>query len=238
MGGRRIVVAAIGSLLLALAGYVRIVRPWTMRWGATDEEATRPMPGDGVVGRADYNATRAITINAAPEDVWPWLVQIGSGRGGWYSYDRLDNGGAASTTEILPQFQALAVGQLVPMIPGDEVGVWVKELEPGRRVLWWDRKGEYSWEWTLDEIAPGRTRLVSRLRATYPPLLSTRTLYVVVATTGDIVMMRRCLLGIRDRAEALARTRAEAPARTRAEAPARAGASGASGPGATLEGAA
>jgi hypothetical protein len=194
-----------GAGLLALGAYAAIVRPWTMRWGATDDEVKRPMPGDGIVKRADYVATRAITIHASRADVWPWLVQIGSGRAGWYSYDRLDNGGMSSATRILPEFQTLSVDQLVPMVPGDEIGVWVKEFEPERRVLWWDRKGDYSWEWTLDEVSPGVTRLVSRLRATYPPLLSTRTIYSAVATTGDIVMMRRCLRGIRDRAEATAR---------------------------------
>ena len=198
---------AAGAALLATGAYVRVLRPWTKRWGATDDEVARPMPGDAVVARADYVATRAVTIQASPDDVWPWLVQIGSGRGGWYSYDRLDNGGVPSATEVLPDFQSLAVGQLVPMVPGDEIGVWVKEIDPGHRVLWWDRKGEYSWEWILDEGSPGVTRLVSRLRATYPPLLSARTLYTAFATTGDVVMMRRCLLGIRDRAEALARSR-------------------------------
>jgi hypothetical protein len=207
--GRSLVAWSIAGVTLASIGvYVRFVRPWTMRWGATDDEVARAMPGDRVVARADYVATRAITIHAPQKDVWPWLVQIGSGRAGWYSYDRLDNGGVPSASDILPEYQSIAVDQLVPMVPGDEIGVWVKEIEPGHRVLWWDRKGEYSWEWVLDEMSPGTTRLLSRLRATYPPLLSTRTIYAAVATTGDIVMMRRCLLGIRDRAEATARARA------------------------------
>jgi hypothetical protein len=208
MGRSTVAWSIAGAALIAVGVYVRFVRPLTMRWGATDDEVARAMPGDGVVDRADYVATRAITIHAPPEDVWPWLVQIGSGRAGWYSYDRLDNGGVPSASDILPEYQSIAVDQLVPMVPGDEIGVWVKEIEPGHRVLWWDRKGEYSWEWVLDEMSPGTTRLVSRLRATYPPLLSTRTIYAAVATTGDIVMMRRCLLGIRDRAEATARARA------------------------------
>ena len=207
MQARRATVA-VGAATAAMAAvYVGLVRPWTKRWGATDEEVRQAMPGDGLVQRADYVATRAITIDATPHDVWPWLVQIGSGRAGWYSYDRLDNGGQPSADAILPEFQSLEIDQLVPMIPGDEVGVWVKEIDPGRRVLWWDRKGEYSWEWTLEPRDAGRTRLISRLRATYPPLLSTRTLYAAVATTGDIVMMRRCLLGIRTRAEAAVRAR-------------------------------
>lgn len=203
---RSTVVAVSAAAIGTVAFYLRIVRPWTKRWGATDEEVARAMPGDPIVLRADYVATRAVTIEATPDQVWPWLVQIGSGRAGWYSYDRLDNGGRPSAREILPTFQSLEVDQLVPMIPGDEVGVWVKEIEPARRVLWWDRKGEYTWEWTLEPVAPGSTRLVSRLRATYPPLLSARTIYTAVATAGDIVMMRRCLLGIRDRAEAAARS--------------------------------
>jgi hypothetical protein len=190
-----------------LVAYLRVVRPWTKRWGATHDEMARTLPGDTIVERADYVATRAVTIHAPPDDVWPWLVQIGSGRAGWYSYDRLDNGGVASADRLLTEFQSLAVDDLVPMIPGTEVGVWVKEIEPERRMLWWDRKGEYSWEWVLEPAGDHETRLLTRLRATYPPLLSRRTLYVMVATSGDIVMIRRCLLGIRDRAERLARGR-------------------------------
>jgi hypothetical protein len=83
--------AALGAGVSAV--YVKVVRPWALRWGATGQEAARRLPGDGVVQRADFVATRAITIHAAPGQVWPWLVQIGSGRAGWYSYDRLDNAG-------------------------------------------------------------------------------------------------------------------------------------------------
>src|SRR5512139_3909473 len=82
------------------AFYVLVVRPRAARWGATDEEAGRPLPGDGVVCGRAYVATRAITIDAPPEDVWPWIVQMGSGRGGWYALDRLDNGGVPSAEEV------------------------------------------------------------------------------------------------------------------------------------------
>jgi len=88
-------VVATGAALGAL--YFKVVRPWAMRWGATDDEFVRRMPGDDVVRRADFNATRAVTIHARPEHVWPWLVQIGSGRAGWYTYDRIDNGGVPSS---------------------------------------------------------------------------------------------------------------------------------------------
>jgi hypothetical protein len=192
--------AALGAGLAVV--YVRVVRPWALRWGATDQEAARPLPGDGVVKKADYVATRAITIHAGPGQVWPWLVQIGSGRAGWYSYDRLDNAGVPSAAQIIPELQQLAAGDLVPMVTGKDIGVWVKELEPGRRMLWWDQKGEYSWEWLLEPAAAG-TRLVSRLRVTRHPW-TRRMLYEVVAANGDIVMIRKMLRGIKERAERLA----------------------------------
>jgi len=193
-----VAVAGVGLL----AAYARLVRPWALRWGATEEEAARPLPGDGLVAKADYVATRAITIDAPPRDVWPWLVQIGSGRAGWYTYDRLDNAGVPSATEISPELQRLAVGDLIPMVAGKDVGVRVKELEPARRMLWWDEQGEYSWEWLL-EPADGRTRLIQRLRVTRHPW-SRRMLYELVAANGDVVMQRKLLRGIKQCAEGLA----------------------------------
>jgi hypothetical protein len=200
--GARIAVGAAAAGAGLLAGYWRIVRPWALRWGATEEEAARPLPGDEVVETADFVATRAITIDAPPQDVWPWLVQIGSGRAGWYTYDRLDNAGVPSATRILPEFQQLKDGDLIPMVAGKDIGVRVKELEPERRMLWWDEKGEYSWEWLL-EPADGRTRLLNRLRATRHPW-TRRMLYELVAANGDVVMQRKLLRGIKKRAERLA----------------------------------
>ena len=113
-------VAVAGAGLLA--AHARLVRPWALRWGATTEEAARPLPGDELVTKADYIATRAITIEAPPRDVWPWLVQIGSGRAGWYTYDRIDNAGVPSATEIIPELQRLAVGDLIPMVAGKDIG--------------------------------------------------------------------------------------------------------------------
>jgi hypothetical protein len=195
---------AIGGALVTGVGivYARLFRPWATSWGATEEERTRHLPGDDVVAKADFVATRAITIGAPPSAVWPWLLQIGSGRAGWYSYDRIDNGGVSSATSIVPELQHLEVADLVPMIAGRDVGVWVKEIQPDRRMLWWDRKGEYSWEWVLEDREEG-TRLISRLRATTHPWTG-RMLYEIAATNGDVFMMRKLLLGLRARAEALA----------------------------------
>jgi hypothetical protein len=128
-----------------LAVYMRLVRPWTLRWGATDAEVGRPLPGDQLMTRPGFKATRAITIAARPEHIWPWLVQLGSGRAGWYAIDRIDNAGVPSAQTIRPELQDLQVGDRIPMIAGKDVGPVVKELEPNRRMLWWDGHGEFTW---------------------------------------------------------------------------------------------
>ena len=120
--GARIAVAAAAAGAGLVAGCWRIVRPRAPRWGATEEEAARPLPGDAVVETADFVATRAITIKAPSHDVWPWLVQTGSGRAGWYTYDRFDNAGVPSATLILPELQQLAGGDLIPMVVGRTSG--------------------------------------------------------------------------------------------------------------------
>jgi hypothetical protein len=185
-----------------------------MRWGATDEEVTRSLPGDDLVVGPGFRATRAISIGVRPEHIWPWLVQLGSGRAGWYAIDRIDNGGVPSAQRIVPELQRLRVGDRIPMVVGEEVGPVVKELEPNRRMLWWDGKGEFTWEWLLDPIDDQTTRLLSRVQESYPPLWSRRMLYAVVASTGDIVMVRMQLRGIKARAERLARAAPASPSAT------------------------
>lgn len=206
------VVTLCGALGLG-ALYVLVVRPRLARWGATDEEATRRLPGDAVVPGRAYVATRAITVDAPPEDVWPWIVQMGSGRGGWYALDRLDNGGAPSAEVVVPELQDLRVGDLIPMIPGKDIGPRVLEMEPARRMLW-ATDDEFTWEWVLEPLDDGGTRLVSRIRERYPPLLSRKMLYAIAASTGDVVMNWTQLKGIRRRAERLAPSRAGASVHT------------------------
>lgn len=210
---RRLGLAIGGGLAAVAAFYLKVVRPWTMRWGATDEEVARPLPGDALVPNAGFKATRAITIHARPEDIWPWIVQIGSGRAGWYALDRIDNKGVPSATRIVPEFQDLKVGDLIPMVVGKDIGPRVREMEPNRWMLW-VTEGEFTWEWVLEPIAERSTRLITRMREVSPPLFSRRMLYAIVASTGDIVMHRKQLLGIKERAERLAREsspRARAP---------------------------
>jgi hypothetical protein len=157
------------------------------------------MPGDEVVERPNFVATRAVTIEATSEEVWPWLVQIGSGRAGFYSHDWIDNAGRPSAREIIPEYQHIEVGDLVPMLPGTEVGMWVKGFEANRWMLWWDRKGEATWAWGLYPQGERHTRLISRLRVRYA-WTSPMIIYYLIQDVGDIVMMRKSMLGIKERA--------------------------------------
>jgi hypothetical protein len=212
--GMTLVVRGRSALLLAVglgAAYVLVARPQTMRWGATDEEVNHPLPGDHIVPGRGYRATRAITIDAPPEYVWPWIVQIGSGRAGWYAIDRIDNGGVRSAEEIVPELQNLSVGDLIPMVVGKEVGPHVLEMESNRRMLW-TTGNEFSWEWVLEPIDHHRTRLITRMHEAYPPVLSRRMLYAIAASSGDIVMHWKQLRGIKRRAERLARQQQASPA--------------------------
>jgi hypothetical protein len=122
--------AALGAVSLGV--YLRFIRPWQLRWGATDEEVGRAMHGDDVVKYPTCNATRAVTIKARPEEIWPWLVQMGITRAGWYSYDWLDNLGTPSAERIVPELQHVAVGDMIPMSPDGKQGLLVK-VGPQRR---------------------------------------------------------------------------------------------------------
>ena len=199
-GPRHVAVTVlVGALTLAVV-YQRWVWPWQLRWGATDAEVARTMAGDVVVAAPDFVATRAVTIAAPPDAVWPWLVQLGSGRAGWYTFGRIDNAGQPSATEILEQYQHLAVGDLVPMVAGTDIGLRVKELEPEHRMLWWDGVGEYSWEWLLEPRDRNSSRLVTRLRIV-SHRWTKRAVYEAIAARGDIIMQIKMLHGIKQRAE-------------------------------------
>lgn len=185
---------------VAIIIYMLWIRPWQLCWGATDEEVTRLMPGDEIVKKTTFNATRAITIQARPEQIWPWLVQIGHKRAGWYSYDWVDNLGRPSAERIIPDLQNLKVGDLIPISPDGKMGFWVKALEPNRWMLWWDKVGDTTWLWGLYPLDENRTRLITRVRMQYN-WLSPMILFDLALDIGDIVMMRKCMLGIKWRAE-------------------------------------
>jgi hypothetical protein len=158
-----------GSVLADLPRFVLapLVRPWHLRWGATPAEATAPMPGDDRLPHAPYRCTRAITIDAPPAAVWPWLVQVGCLRGGFYSNDLLDNLAHSSATTIIPQLQHLRTGQWVPMspTPSPATAFTVDSFDVGRWLLW--TKSDSTWAWTLTPAGNGTTRLITRVHACY-----------------------------------------------------------------------
>lgn len=192
------------------------VRPRDL--GTRHDEARRPLPGDGSVADARTVSTMAITIRARPERVFPWLVQMGSGRAGWYSFDRLDNGGVASARRIDPAWQQLGVGDRVPARPSGTSWFDVVALEPARvlvlraslaipsgrsltprqpRPRWFS---ECSWAFVLEPEGED-TRLLVRLRVAGAPRTALAIGNALVLGPGHVVMQRRQLGGIRARAE-------------------------------------
>src|SRR6266480_1020000 len=124
--------AKLAAALGLFDGYALAVRPRLLRWGATDEELRRPFPGAELTPGGTRGATTAVTIDAPPARVWPWLVQMGVDRGGWYSWDRLDNFGRRSTETIHPEWQAIAVGDRFTAKPDGSESWEVAALEPER----------------------------------------------------------------------------------------------------------
>jgi hypothetical protein len=213
---RRAAAAAVAAGV-ALAGYVTLVRPKILRWGASDEEAAERLPGDEVVTQPRYQTTHAITIQAPPRAVWPWLVQLGQGRGGLYSYDWLENLfglGFRSTDRILPELQTLQVGDQVWLAPRDSgMPLWYQVLdlhEPDRLVLGphGDRQQALAqglpwptWTFVLRELGDGSTRLIVRMRSDFKSTLLGLVANKYGLEPVHFAMERKMLLGIKGRAE-------------------------------------
>ncbi|WP_152622703.1 hypothetical protein [Archangium violaceum] len=207
-----------GGLAMAGAGalaYLRWLRPWLLRWGATDEEVMRAMPGDELVQEPQYVTTRAITIQARPERIWPWLIQMGEGRGGFYSYvwiERLLGMRLENAERILPEFQNVKVGEPLAVEPQDDYVMQVKVLEPDHALVlggstpapW----GEATWTMALEPLDEHSTRLVSRCRTRFN---STRDMLLVLSflDIGQLLMERKWLRGVKERAERWAHAPAE-----------------------------
>ena len=192
----------------AAAAYLLAVRPRQLRWGATDQESDQSLPGDALIANPDLTATRAITVHAAADQVWPWIAQLGQGRGGFYSYDALENLVGCdihSADQIVPQWQAITVGDQVKLHP--EVGLDVAVVEQGRALVL--RGGvpmgtvpppyDFTWAFVLQEQPDGTTRLLVRERFAYTQRWA--PLLVEPVAVVAFVMTQRMLHGIRDRAE-------------------------------------
>jgi hypothetical protein len=200
---KTLLLAALGSAV-GLSAYIIIVRPWHLRWGATDDELKTHLPGDDLVRDPKLNATHAITINAPVQDVWPWLVQMGQNRGGFYSYDWLENLVGCrmpDVSRIVPEWQELNVGDEVwlhPKAPPLKVAL----VEPYRAIVL-----EKSWGFYLVPIDETTTRLIVRGRGEFEPDLKSPILNFLlwrgIFEPAHFIMERKMLLGIKARAEML-----------------------------------
>ena len=180
--------------------YFAWLREWQMNWGATDQEVIRYMAGDELIEDPSFNATRAVEINAAPEEIWPWIVQMGYKRAGFYSYDKLDNAGIPSADRIVPELQNVKVGDTLVFLE-------VAEIEPNKTMLWIFTGGPWrgaTWSWGLYQVDDKRTRLVSRLRQKFEVDSFEAVIGRTLIDIFEILPMRKCLLGIKSRAEKLA----------------------------------
>lgn len=197
---------------LALAGaagavaYALVLRPRHARWGATNEEVERAMPGDALVAHPNFVTTRAVTIRVRPQELWPWLVQMGYRRGGLYSYDWLDRLfgylDRPSAERILPEFQRLDVGDTIPI--GRGPGLPVSVIEPEHAlVLGPVPEAQVTWSFGLYPVDEHATRLVTRVRYRMDRTPA-NLLRLAALDPAAFVMTRKMLLGIKARAERLA----------------------------------
>ena len=213
-----------GAFFIAAALLTPFLRSRRIKWGATDAEVHRSLPGDDLVPHSKGGFNHAITIQASAADIWPWLVQIGQGRGGFYSYDCLENLVGCdihSADRIIPEFQHLEVGDRVLMHPNG-MGWAVASIEPGRVLVLHERVDRQtgstfeltdtmpdkylnqSWVLFLDELDDGTTRLISRSRNDWSRGLGNAVVFSIFGPIS-LVMDRKMLLGIKQRAETAAK---------------------------------
>jgi hypothetical protein len=205
-GNATIAAASILASALAFSAvYRRWLRDRVLNWGASADEATRRLPGDELLEEADVVATRAISIDAPASAVWPWLVQMGPGRAGAYTYDWIENLfglNMHSADRIVPEWQRLEVGDVLRSGQG-RLGMRVEILEPERILS--NRSEAGDWVWTFALVPEnGSTRLISRNRIAMKGSSAGQRLGMLVMEPGSLVMERKMLLGIKQRAERLA----------------------------------
>jgi len=191
------------AALAALAALYPLARRPILTWGATTEEAGSRLPGDELLEEADGVSTRAVTIGAPATVVWPWLAQMGpSPRGGAYTYDWIENLlglDMHSADRVLLEFQHPEVGDTIALGPNR---MRIERVEPGRVLAWRSEDGNWVWTFVLDE-SDGATRLISRNRYRLPTLAA--RVSMLPMEPGSLLMERRMLRGIKERAERLSR---------------------------------
>jgi len=210
MNSRTIRTMSIGVLTAGVVSYQCLGRRACLTWGATREEAERTVAGDDLLMNPDIVTTRAVNIDAPPSAIWPWLMQMGSGKGGVYTYDWIENLFGLhmhSARDVLPQFQDREVGDVEQLgTHGPRLRVAILEFE--RVFVLHSEDGNWVWAFGLYSSGESSTRLISRNRIAIPgDSFLRRGFYSVVMEPGSLVMERKMLLGIKERAEALAQGR-------------------------------
>ncbi len=196
-----------------------LTRAWYHKWGATEEEVRRSLPGDDLVPHPKTGINIAITIQAPAAEVWPWLMQIGCRRAGWYSYDLLDNGGVPSAKRIIETYQHLKIGDEVPFTPNGNMGFPVAAIDPGRALVMGGTMNTSTSEEAdpndpdletylsgaiilfVYELDPGTTRLIYRMPLGWNPNWRNTLMYRGFLEPISFVMARKTLLAIKQRVE-------------------------------------
>ncbi|GAB4264105.1 MAG: hypothetical protein Kow00122_19760 [Thermoleophilia bacterium] len=195
----------------AAVAYLAYLRPRHLKWGTQPGEPERLLPGDEVIAKPKQTSTRAVDVAAARAAVWPWLAQIGQGRGGFYSYDRLENLFGCdihSANRVLPEHQELRPGDRIRLGPEGHPFYTVRDLEEGHWLLLEADAPEgeeppiaETWLFHLEELSAKRTRLTVRNRRDYDWGVKNFLLWKVLTEPAHFIMERKMLLGIRRRAE-------------------------------------
>jgi len=215
----KMMLAGVGAAATGVGAWAAL-RPRTLAWGATCNEVVRPLPGDDLVANPLYVTTRAISVKAPANAVWPWLVQLGQNRGGFYTYDVIENLMGLdihSAAAIRPEWQDLHAGEdYVTLDPDEYMKMTIAVLEPERAFVIRSGapgeppqapgsffKGEIEWSWAfvLDPVDERTTRLIIRCRAAWADTLAARLAKPLLLEPVHFVMEERMLRGIRDRAE-------------------------------------
>jgi uncharacterized protein YndB with AHSA1/START domain len=206
------------GLIIVLVAYAIVIRRWLLEWGSTESERAKALPGDEVVPNPKYEVTHAVTINAPATEVWKWLVQIGQGRGGFYTYDQLENLMRLemhSADRIDPKLQSLTHGDIVSLAPDNNMPMWVVTLEPDAALVLSTSApdsppvpGDYlkggmagSWAFILEPLDSATTRFIVRFRSDWTESVPASLLNMVMLEPAHCIMERGMMLGIKERAE-------------------------------------
>ncbi len=197
----------------AAGAYALFVRPWHLRWGSTDQELKESLPGDDVLKAASQQVTHAITIARPAEQIWPWLIQIGQDRGGFYSYSWLENLfglHVKNVSRIMPRLQDLKVGDFIRATPPQWLngrfeglaGWHVVDLQPSHALVLQSPIDQSTWSFVLKPIGDNATRLIARVRAPAPTRWSLTAFNYLVGEPAHFLMERKMLLTLKQLAEA------------------------------------